>query len=122
MLRNFLLVGLGGMTGSMLRYAVSLLFKGSGFPIATLVVNLAGSFAIGLVMAYFSRNNAADQNLRLLLATGLCGGFTTFSTFSLENLQLLKDGQYSTALLYIAASLVVGMAATAFGFFFTKII
>ncbi|ULQ57371.1 fluoride efflux transporter CrcB [Flavihumibacter rivuli] len=122
MLRNFLLVGLGGMTGSVLRYAFSLLFKGSTFPIATFTVNLAGSFAIGLVMAYFSRNSGTDQSLRLLLATGLCGGFTTFSTFSLENLQLLKDGQYSTALLYIAASLVVGIAATAFGFFFTKII
>jgi CrcB protein len=120
MLKNYLLVAIGGMTGSLLRYGMSQLVRSASFPSATLLVNLVGSFAIGIILGCYSTNSSQDESLRLLLATGLCGGFTTFSAFSAENWQLIQNGNYSTALLYIAATLLLGIGATAFGFILTK--
>jgi CrcB protein len=89
MIKNLLLVGLGGATGSMLRYAVTLLIGSSIFPYATLFVNIIGSFLIGLVIAFCIKDESIVNNWKLFLATGICGGFTTFSAFSMENMQLL---------------------------------
>lgn len=119
MLRNYLFVALGGMVGSVLRYAASQLIRPSHFPWATLTVNVIGSLIIGLVVGYYNRPGT-DDAMRLLLATGLCGGFTTYSAFSTENVQLLQGGHYSTALSYIAATLLLGFGATAAGFILTK--
>ena len=116
MIRNFLLIGLGGALGSMLRFGTSLVIGPKNFPLATLLINIIGSFVIGLVIAYSSRNDTFAANWKLFFATGVCGGFTTFSAFSLENLQLLQDGKFGLLGLYIAASVLFGLAACWIGF------
>lgn len=116
LLKNFLLVGLGGAAGSMLRYAVYVLFPVKDFPLATLLVNIIGSFIIGAVIAYSISSEFFLNNWKLFLATGICGGFTTFSAFSAENILLLQNGKYGIAMLYIILSVVTGIAAAWLGF------
>jgi fluoride exporter len=116
MLKNFVLIGLGGALGSMLRYGVSLMVVSRAFPLATLLVNIAGSFVIGMVLALSSKNEAFAGNWKLFLATGICGGFTTFSAFSAENLQLLQSGKTLLSLLYMAISIVAGIGAAFAGY------
>ena len=111
---EFLLVGVGGALGAILRYLLGLLPYQGSFPLKTWAINLVGSFLIGWLSAHLGRQ-AWFQGNQLLLITGLCGGFTTFSTFSLENLKLLQAGHYSQALLYMASSLVLGLASVALG-------
>lgn len=116
MFKNFLLVGLGGAIGSMVRYAAYLLITAKNFPFATLSVNIIGSFVIGLVLALSIKDESFLNNWKLFLATGICGGFTTFSAFSAENVVLLQSEKYALALLYIVASIIAGIAAAWFGF------
>jgi fluoride exporter len=116
MLKNFILVGLGGAAGSMLRYAVSLLMVNRAFPLATLLINIAGSFLIGLILALAVKNENFAGNWKLFLATGICGGFTTFSAFSAENFQLLQSGKTGMSLVYIVASIVAGIFAAWLGY------
>lgn len=116
MIKNILLVGAGGFIGSILRYSVWLATKPTGFPLNTLLVNIAGSFFIGLLMGMGLRNEQLGAQWKLFLATGICGGFTTFSAFSLENMGLLQQGRYAAALLYISASILLGIGATFLGF------
>lgn len=116
MLKNFLLVGLGGGLGSMLRYGTSLLLNSKLFPWATLAVNIAGSFIIGIVFALSIRQEPLPHNWKLFLAAGICGGFTTFSAFSLENMGLLQSGKYGMAIAYSIASIVFGIAAAFIGY------
>ena len=116
MLKNFLLVGLGGAAGSMLRYVFYLFITTKQFPFATFAVNIIGSFIIGLVLALSLKDQSFNNNWKLFLATGICGGFTTFSAFSLENITLLQNEKYFTALIYIVASIVLGIVAAWLGF------
>lgn len=116
MLKNILLVGLGGGLGSMLRYGAGLAFDSRQFPLATLSVNIAGSFIMGLILAAAVRDQAFADNWKLFLATGVCGGFTTFSAFSAENLLLLQNGRFSIAFLYIGISIIAGIGAAWLGF------
>ena len=116
MLKNLLLVGLGGSIGSMARYAASLLIRSKSFPYATLSVNVIGSFIIGLVFALSIKEAALSNNWKLFLATGICGGFTTFSAFSVENMELLQNGKTGMALTYIMLSIVLGILATFLGY------
>lgn len=116
MLKNLLLVGLGGSIGSMVRYGITLLARSKAFPYATVSVNIIGSFIIGLVFAMSMKEQNLSANWKLFLATGICGGFTTFSAFSLENMNLLQDGKIGTALTYIIFSVVLGIAATFLGY------
>jgi CrcB protein len=116
MVKNFLLVGLGGGIGSMLRYAAYLFLSNKNFPFATLTVNIIGSFIIGLVLALSIKDELFLNNWKLFLATGICGGFTTFSALSAENVALLQNGKYFVALSYIAGSIVLGIAAAWLGF------
>lgn len=112
---NFLLVALGGAIGSAARYGVGLaavrLF-GAGWPWGTLIVNVAGGLAIGLLAA---RAGPEQEGLRLLLGVGVLGGFTTFSAFSLETLRLMEQAPH-WAVLYAVASLVLSVAACGVGF------
>ncbi|WP_294594782.1 fluoride efflux transporter CrcB [uncultured Rikenella sp.] len=114
---NLLWVGLGGFAGSVARYGTSValaaLFaeREGRFPWATLSVNLVGSFVIGLLLQHFETGTARH----LLGVVGFCGGFTTFSTFSLESVRLLRAGETHTALLYIGLSLALCFGATALG-------
>lgn len=116
MIKNFLLVGIGGALGSMLRYAVYLAVTVKNFPLGTFAVNIAGSFIIGIVLALSLRDESFLNNWKVFLATGICGGFTTFSSFSAENVTLLQHGKFGIALLYITLSIVLGIAAAWLGF------
>jgi CrcB protein len=111
------LVALGGAIGSVLRWALVLLAAhrvGPGFPWGTLAVNVAGSFAIGVV-AELAAGGALSPPARIFLATGILGGFTTFSAFSLETLLLARDGLPLSALVYSVGSVVVGLGAAYVG-------
>lgn len=116
MLKNLLLVGLGGGIGSMLRYAAALVINTKYFPYPTLAVNITGSFLIGIIFAISIRDIVFLNNWKLFLATGICGGFTTFSAFSLENMGLLQSGKTGLAFMYIGLSIVLGIAATFLGY------
>ena len=116
MLKNLLLVGLGGGIGSMVRYITWYLFRSPNFPVPTLLVNIAGSLAIGIVIGLSIKHAGFSNNWKLFLATGICGGFTTFSAFSIENLQMLQNGKYLLSLSYISTSIILGIAAAWLGY------
>lgn len=121
-MRLILLIGAGSFIGGVLRYLTAQWVQGkflSAFPFGTLSVNIAGCLAIGLVFGLSERTNMGAE-WRLFLATGLCGGFTTFSAFSNETFNMLRDGQYAYALIYIAISVVFGLLATFLGYLLTK--
>jgi CrcB protein len=109
-------VAMGGAVGSVLRYLVTLFMTPAGatFPLATLLVNVTGSFLLGFLSRLFDAPDS-NQLVRLALTTGLCGGFTTFSTFSAETLLLLQQGRTGRAVAYIALSLTLGLGAAALG-------
>ena len=114
MIWNCLFVGIGGFFGSIARYLIGLIpiREGGVFPINTLLINVAGALLIGIIAAMALKNQEMDPHLILLLKVGVCGGFTTFSTFSLETVGLLESGNYLTALLYVIASVVLCVAVT----------
>ncbi len=116
MIKNLLLVGLGGGIGSMLRYLAWYLFKSNQLPVPTFIVNIAGSLVIGIVIGLSMKEPAINANWKLFLATGICGGFTTFSAFSIENLQLMLEGKYMQSVLYIMLSILLGIVAAWAGF------
>jgi fluoride exporter len=104
---NYLVVFLGGGIGSMLRHAVNVLSAralGIGFPYGTLTVNITGSIVMGLLAGYFAFKGEASQGWRLFLMTGVLGGYTTFSAFSLDAIALYERGELGLALGYVAAS------------------
>jgi CrcB protein len=114
MLKSIAFVAIGGGAGSILRYLVSFWvakYSGPGFPLPTLIINVCGCLVIGLLMGFFERAGIVGSDMRLLLVTGFCGGFTTFSTFALENLELLQSGNGLAAFLYIGASVLLGLGA-----------
>lgn len=110
---NCILVGIGGFVGSVFRYLIGLLpiETGGGFPIKTLAINTIGSFLISAIVILASKGKALDPQAALFLKTGICGGFTTFSTFALESADLMKNGQPTAALLYILLSVLFGVSA-----------
>ncbi|WP_291275338.1 fluoride efflux transporter CrcB [Flavobacterium sp.] len=121
MSKNIILVLLGGGIGSVIRYLLSYFFnkyQTTFFPWPTFIANSLGCFLIGLFFAYTLKNNAQSETLKLLLITGFCGGFTTFSTFSLENLQLIQNQNYTLAISYTISSLLIGTIAVFLGFKF----
>ncbi len=103
------------MLGTIGRYLLSLLpIKGqSGFPVITLAINLIGACCIGLIVAFSEKNGDPNPQLVLFLKVGICGGFTTFSTFSLEAMQLLQNGSFAVALSYMALSVILCVSAVA---------
>ena len=108
---NCLVVALGGGIGACLRYLTGLmpLKEPFTFPVKTLVINLLGCFVIGLIAALAVKNSSLSSKTVLFIKTGLCGGFTTFSTFALETETLIKTGHIGLALVYVALSVVAGV-------------
>lgn len=112
---NCLLVGCGGFVGSVLRYLVSLIpvREHTAFPVNTLVINVAGAFLIGFLAAMVAEHENFSPQVELLLKAGLCGGFTTFSTFAFETSELVANGRTAMAIVYVAASMILGVLAVA---------
>tara|TARA_X000001036_G_scaffold257515_1_gene239475 strand:+ start:290 stop:658 length:369 start_codon:yes stop_codon:yes gene_type:complete len=118
-MKSFLLVFLGGGLGSSLRYLVASAMNqySKVLPLGTLTVNMLGCLLIGLILGYAQKENTLTSNQTLLLATGFCGGFTTFSAFANENLELLKNGEIFNFSVYTIGSVLVGILAVFFGFY-----
>ncbi len=119
MIKSLLIVGTGSFIGGAMRYLLSTLMKsacGQGFPWGTLMVNLLGCFLFGMLFAVFGKSSATDNTLYLLLTTGVCGGFTTFSTFANESVQMLQQGNTWGFVGYVATSVVAGLALIALGY------
>jgi fluoride exporter len=120
---QLLLVGSGGAVGSMLRFAVARWFDrpAAAFPVATLLVNIAGGFAIGAAVAWLSNDESpAVQRLRPLLVIGLLGGFTTFSAFSIETVTMIERRQFGFAATYVGLSVIGSLSATMLGLFLVR--
>ncbi len=117
MLSNCLFVGLGGGAGAVCRYLAGMIpvLQRGAFPLPTLVINFVGSFLIGLIAQRAGGAAGMDPHLVLLLKVGFCGGFTTFSTFSLESLTLLEEGRLGLFTLYAVLSLILCIAGVALG-------
>ena len=114
-----LYVALGGAAGSALRYVLTYFIQSrqvSVFPTATLLINVEGSILLGLIMRVSADSAAMNAEVRLLLTTGFCGGFTTFSTFSYETARLYQDGDYQRAALYAVLSLALCIVGVFVGF------
>lgn len=111
MITNILAVGLGGFAGAALRYLIGLipLNETMTFPIKTFGINVAGCIVIGIIAAA-AKSDSISPHMLLFLKVGLCGGFTTFSTFALETADLMKAGNTVTALIYVLGSVIVGTA------------
>ncbi|WP_276498088.1 fluoride efflux transporter CrcB [Pontibacter litorisediminis] len=122
-MKILLVVGAGSFIGGVLRYLLTLFIQtraAIAFPFGTLGVNLIGCFLMGLVFALITRGDISGE-WRPFLATGILGGFTTFSAFSLESVSLLQAGQYGQAVLYILASVMLGLLATSAGIWLVKL-
>ena len=122
LIKSILAVGAGSFLGGAGRYLVSLAMKGvsKGFPWATLAVNLAGCFLIGLLWGVLSKNGTESSNWALFLTVGICGGFTTFSTFSKEALVMLQGGNIWGFAGYVAISVIAGIALVALGYYLMR--
>lgn len=118
MIKNILLVGLGGGLGSIARYLCQrwmLMVYHHSFPFGTFAVNITGCFLIGIFWGISFRSFATNESWKLFLMTGICGGFTTFSAFTLEGIGLIKEQKPGLFLLYIGGSVVAGLLATYIG-------
>ncbi len=123
MISNYLIIGLGGFFGAVSRYIVALWIGqrwGRIFPLGTFVINISGSFLIGLLMSLFTEKFMVNPQIRLFLVIGFLGAFTTFSTFEYETGTLVKDGEWSIALANVVFSVLAGFVALKFGEFIAK--
>ena len=123
LLKQMALVAIGGGAGSVLRFlAQKWISLGPlpKLPIGTMTVNVMGCLLIGLLFGWFSKNPATTPDWKLFLMTGLCGGFTTFSAFTLESMVLLESSRWTSFLLYVSGSVILGILATGAGYWFTK--
>ncbi|RSC93532.1 fluoride efflux transporter CrcB [Tenacibaculum singaporense] len=118
-MKQLLLVFIGGGAGSVLRYIIGKVLNSSqtGIPYGTFVANILGSLLIGIILGLATKNETITQNHTLLLATGFCGGFTTFSTFAYENHIFLKSGDFISFALYTVASFIIGFLAVFAGIY-----
>lgn len=125
MIKNLLLIAIGGGVGSMARYLCQKWFNQNyphPFPWGTFVVNLLGCFLIGILYEASEKSSVLSPQTRLLLITGFCGGYTTFSTFAFENMNLLRGGDTIYFLLYTVGSVVLGIAAVFGGIAIMKLL
>ena len=125
MLKHLLLIGTGGFIGSVARYLVSRLnnrIDWLSVPIGTLTVNVLGSLLIGFLIGISEKSPILTVEWRMFLMVGLCGGFTTFSSFSGENLMLMRNGQFFTLFLYTGLSILLGFTAVYLGYMSTRLL
>ncbi len=125
MYRNLLLVGAGSFIGGVSRYLVQTFIQGrfpSSFPLGTLLVNISGCFIIGAVYGLAAKGNLLTPDIRLFLATGICGGYTTFSSFAFEEVSLLSGGEWLYFSLYLSLSILLGLGAAYLGSFLIRLL
>ena len=118
-----ILVGLGSAAGGVARFLLSVLFQqraGAGFPTGTLFINISGSLLLGFVVTYALATPAVSPEVRAMLTSGFCGGFTTFSTFTYETMMLLESGQFARASFYVVLSVVVSLLGAWLGITFAR--
>ncbi len=123
--RGLLLIGLGGGIGSICRYLSQQYVQNNypaSIPLGTLLVNITGCFIIGIVYALSEKGNLISPEARIFLATGFCGGFTTYSSFAYENVSMVLDGEFYYTALYLLISVFIGFGAVHAGILFTKLI
>lgn len=116
---NVAYVAVGAALGGALRYLATVFIQhraGPGFPLATLIINVSGSLLLGFLVSYFAETTAVRPELALLLTSGVCGGYTTFSTFTYETFALMRDGEYQRAGLYVVLSVGIGIVGIFAGF------
>jgi CrcB protein len=114
MANNLILIGLGGAAGSILRFILGRSFNVHSFPYGTFAANFIGCLIIGLLWGYFTRH--INENVRMLLVVGFCGGFTTFSTFSFESIQMIQQNRWAVFIFYTSLSVIGGLIATFAGY------
>jgi len=121
-MKQLLLVFIGGGFGSVLRYALGRALNNpvTGIPLGTFAANILGSLLIGFILGFAEKNDALTLNHTLLLATGFCGGFTTFSTFAYESHLFLKSGDFISFALYSLISFITGFLAVFLGMYLVK--
>ena len=122
-MKSIILVFFGGGLGSVLRYIINLLIKNpeGQFPINTFLVNMFGSFLIGIILGYFLDNNDLNNNLVFFLVIGFCGGLTTFSSFTYDSYELISLGKIFYLIIYNFLSLTIGVALVYFGLWLSKV-
>jgi fluoride exporter len=125
MFRLLLLIGIGGFTGSILRFVIQQAtdrFFTTSLPVGIFLINIMGSLMIGVIFGLALEKNVLSDEMRVMLATGFCGGFTTFSAFSFDNLKLLQNSEYMHLILYSGGSVLLGILATFTGILIVKFI
>jgi CrcB protein len=125
MLKSILIIGLGGFIGTVARFLISRYFQmtvSSVFPWSTFIINIVGCLLIGLIYGITEKGDVLSPDIRLFLTVGICGGFTTFSTFSNDSFLLMRDQEWLRFALYTSLSVFVGLMAVFVGRFMTKLI
>jgi fluoride exporter len=123
MIKTILLVGFGGALGSLARLSMNIFahrYFSTAFPMGTFLTNISGCLLIGVLIGFLQKNDFTSDDFRLFSIVGFCGAYTTFSTFSSENIALMQNGNVTTAMIYIGGSVLTGLAAVWFGLYLMR--